>query len=119
MSEETKTKRTKKSANYVLQQVKDWTEVTRYLRGIDPFHRLVTIHPTGIGRLSARNAMDDLSLIDIEADNLVANFGKAQHERQTDIAQADYTDHCFARAQLLDEFFPHNRLIFVRVLSRP
>ncbi len=47
-------------------QVKDWTEVTRYLRGIDPFHRLVTIHPTGIGRLSARNAMDDLSLIDID-----------------------------------------------------
>ena len=47
-------------------QVKDWTEVTRYLREADPFHRLITIHPTGIGRLSARNAMDDLSLIDID-----------------------------------------------------
>lgn len=47
-------------------QVKDWTEVARYLRQIDPFHRLMTIHPTGIGRLSARNAMDDLSLIDID-----------------------------------------------------
>ena len=47
-------------------QVKDWTEVTRYIRATDPFHRLITIHPTGIGRLSARNAMDDLSLIDID-----------------------------------------------------
>jgi hypothetical protein len=48
------------------QQVKGWTEVTRYLRATDPFHRLITIHPTGIGRLSARHAMDDLSLIDID-----------------------------------------------------
>ena len=47
-------------------QVKSWTEVARYLRRIDPFHRLVTIHPTGIGRLSARNAIDDLSLLDID-----------------------------------------------------
>ena len=47
-------------------QVKDWTEVTRYLRATDPFHRLITIHPTGLGRLSARHAMDDLSLIDID-----------------------------------------------------
>ncbi len=48
------------------QQVKDWTEVTRYIRETDPFHRLVTIHPTGLGRLSARHAIDDLSLIDID-----------------------------------------------------
>ncbi|MGI8965879.1 MAG: DUF4038 domain-containing protein, partial [Limisphaerales bacterium] len=48
------------------EQVKKWTEVTRYLRATDPFHRLITIHPTGLGRLSARHAMDDLSLIDID-----------------------------------------------------
>ncbi|MDB6125258.1 MAG: alpha-L-rhamnosidase family protein [Pedosphaera sp.] len=47
-------------------QVKDWTEVTRYLRATDPFHRLITIHPTGLGRLSARHTMDDLSLIDVD-----------------------------------------------------
>ena len=47
-------------------QVKSWTEVTRYLRATDPFHRLITIHPTGIGRLSARNATDDISLLDID-----------------------------------------------------
>jgi hypothetical protein len=48
------------------EQVKSWTEVTRYLRKMDPFHRLITIHPTGIGRLSARNAIDDISLLDID-----------------------------------------------------
>jgi hypothetical protein len=46
--------------------VKGWTEVTRYLRQTDPFHRPITIHPTGVGRLSARHAMDDLSLIDFD-----------------------------------------------------
>ncbi len=48
------------------EQVKGWTEVTRYLRAADPFHRLITIHPTGIGRLSARNAINDTTLIDID-----------------------------------------------------
>ena len=47
-------------------QVRSWTEVTRYVREIDPFHRLITIHPTGIGRLSARNATDDILLLDID-----------------------------------------------------
>lgn len=48
------------------EQIKKWTEVTRYLRATDPFHRLITIHPTGLGRLSARHSMNDLSLIDID-----------------------------------------------------
>ena len=47
-------------------QVKSWTEVTRYLRATDPFHRLITIHPTGLNRLSARHAIDDVGLIDID-----------------------------------------------------
>jgi hypothetical protein len=47
-------------------QVKTWTEVTRYVREIDPFHRPITIHPTGINRLSARNAIDDVALLDID-----------------------------------------------------
>jgi hypothetical protein len=48
------------------EQVKGWTEVARYLRATDPFHRPMTIHPTGIGRLSARHAIDDVSLLDID-----------------------------------------------------
>jgi hypothetical protein len=48
------------------EQVKSWTEVTRYLRETDPFHRLITIHPTGINRLSARNATEEISLLDID-----------------------------------------------------
>ncbi len=47
-------------------QVTEWTEVMRYMRETDPFHHLITIHPTGIGRLSARHATDDLSVIDID-----------------------------------------------------
>jgi hypothetical protein len=47
-------------------QVEGWTQVMRYVRETDPFHRLVTIHPTGLGRLSARNATEDVSLLDID-----------------------------------------------------
>lgn len=46
--------------------VKGWTEVARYVRALDPYHRLLTIHPTGINRLSARNAIDDVSLLDFD-----------------------------------------------------
>ncbi len=48
------------------EQVKGWTEVARYVRATDPFHRLTTIHPTGIGKLNARWAIDDASLIDFD-----------------------------------------------------
>lgn len=48
------------------EQVKGWTEVTRYVRQIDPFHRLLSIHPTGLGRLSARGATGDVSLLDFD-----------------------------------------------------
>ena len=47
-------------------QVNDWTEVMRFIRQTDPFHRLLTVHPTGIGRLSARHATDDSALLDID-----------------------------------------------------
>jgi hypothetical protein len=47
-------------------QVGGWTEVMRFIRQTDPFHRLLTVHPTGIGRLSARHATDDSSLLDID-----------------------------------------------------
>jgi hypothetical protein len=63
------------------EQVRGWTEVTRYLRETDPFHRLVTIHPTGINRLSARNATDDISLLDI--DLLQTPHGEAEAVRPT------------------------------------
>ncbi len=48
------------------EQVKQWTEVMRYIRATDPYHRLLTVHPTGIGRLSARHATDDSSLLDFD-----------------------------------------------------
>ena len=43
-----------------------WTEVARSIRASDPFHRLLTIHPTGIGPLNARHAIDDTALLDFD-----------------------------------------------------
>ncbi|PWU18938.1 MAG: hypothetical protein C5B50_07940 [Verrucomicrobia bacterium] len=47
-------------------QVGDWTEVMRYMRETDPFHRPLTIHPTGIGPLTARHSTDDPGLLDFD-----------------------------------------------------
>ena len=47
------------------EQVTQWTEVLRYIRQTDPYHRLLTIHPTGFG-WSARYATDDVKLIDFD-----------------------------------------------------
>jgi hypothetical protein len=47
-------------------QVSDWTAVMRAIRATDPWHRPLTIHPTGIGRLSARHATDDVALLDFD-----------------------------------------------------
>jgi len=46
--------------------VHGWTAVARYVRATDPFHRLVTIHPTGLGPLNARHAIDDAALLDFD-----------------------------------------------------
>jgi hypothetical protein len=48
------------------EQVHGWTEVMKYVRETDPFHRLVTIHPTAIGRYTARHATDDTGLLDFD-----------------------------------------------------
>lgn len=48
------------------QQVTEWTEVMRYIRATDPFHRPLTIHPTGIGSFSSRHATDDPALLDFD-----------------------------------------------------
>ena len=47
-------------------QVADWTQVLRYVRATDPFHRPLTIHPTAIQRYTARHATDDPGLLDFD-----------------------------------------------------
>jgi hypothetical protein len=47
-------------------QVHQWTEVMRYIRATDPWHRPLTIHPTGLNELSSRHATDDPSLLDFD-----------------------------------------------------
>jgi hypothetical protein len=44
------------------QLVKQWTEVARYVRGIDPHKRIVTVHPSR----SARESVDDPRVIDFD-----------------------------------------------------
>lgn len=46
------------------EQAKGWSEVARYVRGTDPFHRMLTIHPTGIGPCDARHAVSDDTVLD-------------------------------------------------------
>ena len=46
--------------------VHGWTKLIRYLQENDPFNRPVTIHPTAIGRYTARNATDDENLLDFD-----------------------------------------------------
>ncbi|MDB6057166.1 MAG: alpha-L-rhamnosidase family protein, partial [Verrucomicrobiales bacterium] len=46
------------------EQAKGWTEVARYVRETDPFHRMLTMHPTGIGPCDARHAVADHTVLD-------------------------------------------------------
>ena len=43
-------------------QRKEWTEVARYVRGLDPYRNVLTIHPTQKGR----EQVEDPSVIDLE-----------------------------------------------------
>jgi hypothetical protein len=44
------------------EQVHGWTEVLRFIRATDPFHRPLTIHPTAINKYTSRHATDDAAL---------------------------------------------------------
>lgn len=43
-------------------QKRGWTEIARYVRSIDPFHRPITIHPSR----SAMNTVEDPSVLDFD-----------------------------------------------------
>ena len=43
-------------------QIQGWTRIARYVRQTDPYHRLITVHPTD----SARNQVTDDLLIDLD-----------------------------------------------------
>jgi Protein of unknown function (DUF4038)/Domain of unknown function (DUF5060)/Putative collagen-binding domain of a collagenase len=47
-------------------QTADWEAVIRYLRTIDAFGRLITVHPTGLPPLSGRALYKDQSLLDFD-----------------------------------------------------
>jgi hypothetical protein len=43
-------------------QKRGWTELAKYVRGIDPFRHMITIHPTD----NARNQVEDQSVLDFD-----------------------------------------------------
>ena len=46
---------------------KEWTEVARYVRELDPYHRLATMHPPGVPALqSGRKVLNDDGLLDFD-----------------------------------------------------
>lgn len=51
-----------KRAELIAKAKSGWTEVTRYVRELDPYHNPITIHPTDVGR----NQIEDPSLLDID-----------------------------------------------------
>jgi Protein of unknown function (DUF4038)/Domain of unknown function (DUF5060) len=48
------------------EQVHGWTDILRFIRATDPFHRPLTIHPTAINEFTARHATDDATLLDFD-----------------------------------------------------
>jgi hypothetical protein len=48
------------------QQAKAWMEVMRFIRETDPYHRPLSVHPTGLNRESSRNVTSDPALLDID-----------------------------------------------------
>lgn len=72
-------------------QVKGWSEVMRYIRETDPYHRPLSIHPTGLGRLSARGVVEDAGLLDF--DMLQTGHGGREILAQTiDTVRDSYAD---------------------------
>jgi uncharacterized protein DUF4038/collagenase-like protein with putative collagen-binding domain len=47
-------------------QVRDWTEIIRFIKATDPFHHPLTVHPTAIHQYTARHATDDAGLLDFD-----------------------------------------------------
>jgi hypothetical protein len=46
----------------VRQQIEGWTTLARYVRRVDPYHRLITIHPTQVGR----DQVTDEAVLDLD-----------------------------------------------------
>jgi hypothetical protein len=47
-------------------QTAEWEKVLAYARSINAFDRPITAHPTGVGHLSMRGAVSDVSLLDFD-----------------------------------------------------
>jgi len=53
-------------SSIVEEQHRGWAEVTRYVRSLDPYHRLITVHPCPIATYRSSHVLHDPSLFDID-----------------------------------------------------
>src|SRR5258706_3154756 len=48
------------------EQIEGWSQVLKSIREIDPYRRPLTLHPTGLGKLSARGCVTDEKYLDFD-----------------------------------------------------
>jgi len=58
--------KSKKFPDDVQGQARRWSDVSRYIRTIDPYSRLLSCHPTAWNFFTARHAVDDESILDFD-----------------------------------------------------
>ncbi|MES2308457.1 MAG: DUF4038 domain-containing protein [Verrucomicrobiota bacterium] len=104
------------------QQIAEWTEIGRYVRKTDPYHRLVTIHPMEIGR----DEVLDESVLDfnmlqtghsgaITVGNTVAKVAQEYQKRSTMPVVVGEVNYEGIRHATQDEVQRH--LFWIEVLS--
>ncbi len=52
--------------NFPVEQVHQWTDVMHFIHDWDPYHRLLTTHPTAVNFYTSRRAIDDAKLLDFD-----------------------------------------------------
>ena len=69
------------------EQAAQWTQVMRYIRETDPYHRLLTVHPTAINRYTSRHVASDPAVLDF--DMLQTSHGRVEAVPMTIQAMRD------------------------------
>jgi hypothetical protein len=69
-------------------QARRWSDVTRYVRTIDPYKRLISVHPTAWHFFTSRHCIDDENLIDF--DFLQTPHGATYYDGKSPIEEMVY-----------------------------
>ena len=77
-------------------QARKWSDVVRYIRAIDPYKRLISVHPTAWNFFTSRHVVDDESLIDF--DFLQTPHGATYYDGKTPIEEVVFLTTMESRA---------------------